>query len=337
METNEQKSGNNLSDFSAQITKAVEMAEHSIVAIDARPRVATSGIVWRPGGIIVSTNHTIRRDEEIEVALADGRTAKATLLGRDAGTDLAILKIDDAAIADSLQPAEIIGTDDVKVGNIVLAVGRTSAQEGEARASFGIVNQTGGAWRTWRGDEIERLISLDLNIILGFSGGALVNTDGKILGVNTSAFGRGLALTIPSETVTRVVDVLLTRGKIAKPYLGIGTQAVPITENLRERLSLEQASGLMMLTVEKEGAAEKGGILIGDVLLAIDDRQTLDQSDVQSALKGKEAGHSVKAKILRGGEIVEFEIVLGERPERSGGSHSDEHRRGRRGWRRRGC
>ena len=254
METNNTEGGNNLSDFSAQITKAVETAAASIAAIDARPRVATSGIVWREGGVIVSTNHTVRRDENIAVSLADGRTAAATLIGRDAGTDLAVLKIDDEEIAKTLPPVQTIGTGEVKPGNVVLAIGRTGA---ETAASFGIISKVAGAWRTWRGDEIERLISLDLSIFLGFSGGALINADGKILGLNTSAFGRGTALTIPSETVNRVVDVLLTKGKISKPYLGIGTQSVPLTENLRQKLNLEQTAGLMMLTVEADGAAEK--------------------------------------------------------------------------------
>jgi S1-C subfamily serine protease len=333
METKNTESGNKLSDFSAQITEAVENVAQSIVAIDARPRVATSGIVWREGGVIVSTNHTIHRDDNITVALEDGRTTAATLVGRDAGCDLAVLKIDDEAIAKSLKSAEIAETSKIKVGNLVLAVGCTSAEGGAVAASFGVVNRIGGAWRTWRGDEIERFIALDLAIRLGFSGGALINADGKVLGVNTSAYGRGLALTIPSETVNRVVDVLLTKGTIPRPYLGIGTQAVPISENLRQRLNLEQSSGLMMLTVEADGAAEKAGVLIGDVLLAIDDKTTLDPEDVQAALWGKEAGDAVKAKLLRGGELKEVEITLGERPAQESGTRE----RGRSGWRRRGC
>lgn len=332
METNNTEGGNELSAFSEQITKAVEKAASSIVAIDARPRVATSGVVWRAGGVIVSTNHTIRRDENIRVALADGQTVAATLLGRDAGCDLAVLKITDEAIAASVKPAEIAGTSEVKVGNIVLAIGRTGAEANTVTASLGIIGKAGGAWRAWRGDEIERFIALDLAIRLGFSGGALINADGKILGVNTSAFGRGLALTIPSETVTRVVDALLTKGAISKPYLGIGTQTVPLPENLRERLNLEQASGLMLLTVEADGAAERAGVLIGDVLLAIDDKTTLDPADVQNALWGEEAGNTVRAKLLRGGEIKEIEIVLGERPARESGARARA-----RGWRRRGC
>lgn len=332
MAKNETSSGNNLSDFSAAITNAVETAAPSVVAIDARPRVATSGIVWREGGIIVSTNHTIQRDEGIMVALEGGQTASATLIGRDAGTDLAVLKIDDEEIAKSLKAAETVETSDARVGNIVLTVGRTSS-EGGVTASFGIINSVGGAWRTWRGDEIDRFISLDLVIYLGFSGGALITPEGKVLGVNSSAFGRGLALTIPSETVNRVVDTILTKGKVTRPYLGIGTQTVPITENLRERLNIEQTAGLMLLTVEAGGAAEKAGVLIGDILLAIDDQPTLDPTDVQTVLWGKEAGNKVKARVLRGGELQEIEITLGERPAREHGGHRGHGR----GGRRRGC
>lgn len=329
METNNQASGKRLSDFSAQITAAVEAVAPSVAAIDARPRVATSGVVWREG-VIVSTNHTVRRDEGVAVALEGGRTASATIVGRDEGTDLAVLKIDDAEIAKTFKPAEIGSSAEIKVGNLVLAVGRTSA-DGGVTASFGMVNAVSGAWRTWRGAEIERFVSLDLAIRLGFSGGALINPSGQVLGINTSAFGRGLALTIPSETVNRVVDVLLAKGKIAKPYLGIGTQAVPLSETLREKLNLQQPSGLMMLTVEANGAAEKAGVLIGDVLLSIDDKPTLEPMDVQAALWGKEAGNSVDAKLLRGGELKEIEIVLGERPageERGGRGRGRRHRCG---------
>jgi S1-C subfamily serine protease len=330
METNNSATGNQLSGFSAQITKAVEAIAPSIVAVDARPRVATSGVVWREG-IIVSTNHTIRRDDNITITLEDGRSLAATLIGRDAGSDLAVLKIDDAEAAKSLKPADVGATAEIKVGNIVLAIGRAMA-EGSVTASFGIVNTIGGAWRTWRGDEIERFISLDLAIYLGFSGGALINPDGKVYGVNTSAFGRGTALTIPSETVNRVVDVLLAKGRIARPYLGIAMcQAVPLSENLREKLDLKQPSGLMVLTVEADGPAEKAGVLIGDVLLSIDDKPTLEPADVKAALWGREPGSTVKARILRGGELKEIEITLGERSAREGGEGW------RRGWRRRGC
>jgi S1-C subfamily serine protease len=331
METNESTVGNQLSKFSSQITAAVENVAGSIVAIDARPRVATSGVLWREG-IVVSTNHTVRRDENITVALEGGKTVAATLVGRDAGTDLAVLKIDDEETAKTLKPAEISESAAVKVGNVILAVGRTSAESGVS-ASFGIVNAVGGRWQTWRGNEIEQFIGLDSSIYLGFSGGALVNPAGQILGINTSAFGRGLALTIPAQTVNRVVDVLLAKGTIVPAFLGIGTQAVPLSENLRQKLNLAQPSGLMMLTIETDGPAEKAGALIGDVLLSINNEQTLEPIDVQSMLSRQTAGNVVNAKVLRGGELREIQITLGERPARETEEQGRGRGRGRRGWR----
>ena len=333
MEANNSNGGNKLSEFSAQITAAVASVADSIVAIDARPRVATSGVIWRESGIIVSTNHTIRRDENITVAIESGKTVEATLVGRDAGTDLAVLKINDEETGKSLKPAEIAEAAEAKVGSVILAVGRTGAESGVS-ASFGIINQVGGAWQTWRGDKIERFIGLDAAIYLGFSGGALLNPEGKVIGINTSAFGRGLALTIPAETVNRVVDVLLAKGRIARPFLGIGTQAVPLSESLREKLNLSQPSGLMILTVETGGPAEKAGLLIGDVLLSLNDKPTLEPTSVQFTLSGQTAGDVFKAQILRGGEqLKEVEITLGERSAREHERHGRGRGRGWRGWR----
>lgn len=311
---------NSLANLSEQLAAAVEKASRSIVAIDARPRVPTSGIIWREG-VIVSTNHTIRRDEDITIQLQDGARHAVTLVGRDAGTDLAVLKIADEAAGKSLHPVEIGDAANLKVGNIVLAVGFTDAERG-VRASFGIVNSVAGAWRTWRGDEIDRFISLDAAIYLGFSGGALVDAEGKVYGVNTSAFGRGTALTIPASTVNRVVETLLTKGKIARPYLGIYMhQPIPLSQNLRDKLNLQQASGLMIVTVEPDSPAEKAGIFIGDVLLRLEGREMTDIVDIQTILAGREPGSPVKADLLRGGELKTVEITLGERPVRSERRH----------------
>lgn len=318
---------NSLTDFSAALAAAAENAARSIVALDARPRFATSGVVWSEN-VIISTSHTVRRDEDLQVFAADGTAHAAELVGRDAGTDLAVLKLTDAAAASNLKAAEIGDPAELKVGNIVLAAGRAGTDGQDLSISFGIVNRIGGAWKTWRGDQIDRLIGLDTRIYLGFSGGALVGTNGKIYGINTSVFGRGTALTIPAETVNRVVEQILKNGKVSKPFLGIGTQPVPLQNNLREKFNLEQTHGLIMLMIEPNAPADQAGILIGDVLLALEDQPTTDLRDVQAILASKSAAQTVRAKLLRGGELIEKEITLGERPER-------EHRGGRgRGFRR---
>jgi serine protease DegQ len=312
MEASETQTNNSWLALSQGLAAAVERVSPSIVAIDARPRVRTSGVVWRPG-IVVSTNHTIRRDDEITVALHDGSSQPAALVGRDSGTDLAVLRIEDGAE----QPIAQIGeAAELRVGHFVLAVGCTDPERGVS-ASFGIISLLGGKWRTWRGGEIDRLIHLDLAIRLGFSGGALIDAGGNVLGINTSAKARGAAMTIPASTVNRVVDALLTRGRISRPYLGVGMHPVALPESLRSKLNLTAPSGLIILSVEPEGPADKAGVTLGDVLIALNDTMTADTDDVQLALGGREVGQQVKARIVRGGEVKELTITLGERPGRS--------------------
>jgi serine protease DegQ len=314
MKSSETQTTNSLLALTQGLAAAVERVRPIIVAVDARPRVCTSGVLWRPG-IVVSTSHTIRRDEEITVTLDDGRTLAAELVGRDSGTDLAVLRLESADASALQEDTQIIDAVNFGVGHLVLAVGRTDPERGVS-ASFGIISMLGDKWRTWRGAEIDHLIRLDLAIHLGFSGGALVNTEGRILGINTSALARGAGITIPAVTVNRVVDVLLTRGRISRPYLGIGMHAIPIPESLRSKLHLSAPSGLIMLSVEPEGPADKAGLMLGDVLIAIDDTSTADTDEVQSVLGKREVGKEVKAKIVRGGEVKELRVTLGERPER---------------------
>ncbi len=165
---------NSLLAFSQSLAKAVERVSKAVVAVDARPRVATSGIVWRDG-VIVSTNHTVQRDEEITVQLGDGRRLTANLVGRDPRTDLAVLRVE-ADQALGIEPITSTTHNELEVGNLTLAVGRI--HERNVTASFGIISLLGDKWRTWRGGEIDRLIRPDVSIFIGFSGGALIDVEG---------------------------------------------------------------------------------------------------------------------------------------------------------------
>lgn len=314
METANRKTNDSLVSLSRQMAEAVKSAGSAVVAVDARPRVRTSGLIWRPG-VVVSTNHTIRRDEEITVTLDDGRQAQATLAGRDAGTDLAVLRLDGDETGGASTPAQFADASVLAVGHLTLAVGRAHPEQGVC-ASAGIISVLGDKWRTWRGGEIERLIRPDVSVFIGFSGGALVDTEGRVIGINTTGLARGAGLTIPASTVDRVVDQLLASGRVKRPYLGVGMHPVGLPGKLREQFNLPQATGLMMLSVEADSPAEKAGITIGDVLLALDEAAVADTDDVQARLGGKEVGAVIRARLLRGAEVREAEITLGERPER---------------------
>jgi S1-C subfamily serine protease len=310
METSNTETSNPLVALSRQVTEAVERVSPSIVAIDARPRVRTSGVIWRPD-VVVSTNHTIRRNEEITVVLHDGQQTKATVAGRDPGTDLAVLRIEKSGGANIV--AKLADASTLKVGNLVLAAGRIDPERG-VRAGLGIVAFLGEKWRTWRGGEVDRLIRTDISIFIGYSGGALLDAEGQVLGINTTGLARGRGLTIPASTVNRIVDQLLQHGRVARPYLGVGMHPVALPDKLREKFSLPAATGLMMLSVEADAPADKAGITIGDLLLALDKAPTADTEIVQTILMGREVGDVITATLLRGGEVIELEITLGERP-----------------------
>lgn len=314
MDSTNSETTNPLVSLSRSLAEAVERIGPRVVAVDARPRVRTSGVIWRPG-VVVSTNHTIRRDEEITVTFDDGSQMKATLAGRDPGSDLAVLRIEgeEAPVMDAVtQYAE---ASMLKVGSLVLAVGRAHPEQGVS-ASLGVISVAGDKWRTWRGSEIDRLIRPDVSVFIGFSGGALVDAEGRIIGINTTGLARGAGLTIPAQTVDRVVDQLLAKGRIARPYLGVGMHPVLLPDKLREQFNLPQTSGLMMLSVEADAPADKAGISIGDVLLALGENTVADTNDVQTILGREQVGAVIKVSFLRGGEIKNAEITLGERPVR---------------------
>src|SRR5205823_8593441 len=184
--------------LSDQLADAVAAAGASVVAVHARPRLASTGVHWQDG-VVVTTEGTVRQEEDITVSLPDGRRIPATFAGRDRGTDLAVLRVPPG----SLRVAELGDPSELRPGNLVLALARLD--EGGARAAFGAVSATGGKWRAWKGGEIDRWLQSDVRIYPGFGGGPLVDSSGQIHGINSGALSRPLATTIPVETVNRVV------------------------------------------------------------------------------------------------------------------------------------
>ncbi|HZE73739.1 MAG TPA: S1C family serine protease [Gemmatimonadales bacterium] len=295
-----------LAALSDDLATAVERAGRSVVAIHARRRIPSSGLVWRPG-VVVTASHTVTRDEDITLTLPDAGTAPATLAGRDETTDLAVLRTDAAG----LLPAERAETTALRAGNLVLAVGRPGTS---LTASLGVVSAVGAEWRTWQGGRIDRFVRLDLAIYDGFSGGPLVEAGGRVLGINTSGLARGMPLTIPVSTVDRVADQILAGGRLGRGYLGLASQAVRLPEALRQALKLTGDFGLVVVNVEPGGPAERGGVLLGDILVALDGMPVADPRDVLAALTPERVGQAIKARVLRGGQPTEVTITVGPRP-----------------------
>ena len=292
--------------LSNELAGAVERIAPSIVAVHARRRLPSTGIHWRPG-IVVTAEHTVRAEDGLTVETPDGRSHSATLVGRDSGTDLAVLKI----TTDLDGPPAPRGDDGaLRVGHMVLALGYGP------RASWGVISALGPRWRTWRGGEIDRLVRLDLVLYPGFSGGPLVDAAGHVVGVNTSALARDSRLAVPVTTVGRVVDELLRQGHVSRGYLGIGMQPVRLPDGLRAALGLPGDGGLIVVTVEPDGPAARAGLLLGDVLVALDGVPTADLDDVQGRLGGDRIGTTVTALVVRAGARAEVRVTVGERPRR---------------------
>src|SRR5258708_14104009 len=191
-----------------------------------------SGIEWKKG-VIVTVHHGVQRDEDIKVLLDGDRAVSAKLVGRDPGTDLAVLRIEEGS-SGAWQFGDVTN---LKLGHLVLALGRT--RRGDLVASSGIIGGISGAWRNGRGGQLDQHIRLDLALYPGFSGGPLVNARGEVVGINTRGLAHGRAVTVPVATVNRVVDELLERGHIARPYMGGAMQPVSVPQHALPKLPAE--------------------------------------------------------------------------------------------------
>jgi S1-C subfamily serine protease len=289
-----------LAALSNELAAAVKQVESFVVAVHARPRFSSSGVLWSPG-VIVTAEHTIRREEEITVTLPDGNTVPATLAGADSGTDLAVLRVDSAPAP---KPLPQVAAPDP--GTLALAIGRS--QDSGVNASLGVISARSGEWRTWRGGQLDHYVRLDLNVFPTSDGGAVVSTAGQLIGIATTALSRIAALAIPAVTIARVTEQILTRGHVSRGYLGVGLQPVELPDHHK---------GLIVLSLEPAGPAAKSGVLIGDIFVALGGRAVGETEDLQTALEAHTPGATVEAEVLRGGDSRKLTITIGERPRRS--------------------
>jgi S1-C subfamily serine protease len=307
-----------LESLSNDLAAAVERAGRAVVAIHARRRIPASGILWRPG-LVVAADHTVHKDEDVRVTLADGTDVRATVAGRDASTDLCVLRLPESAgAAPSAGEPATISRAPLRVGQLVLALGRPGPT---VTASMGIVSAVGPEWRTWRGGRVDQFVRLDVAIYDGFSGGPLVDAAGHVLGLGTSGLARAAAVAVPAATVDRVTDQLLAGGRMRPGYFGVGTQPVKLNDAARERLApvgdRVPEWGLMVVAVAPGSPAERAGLLLGDVVVALDGNPTADPRDVLAVLGPDTVGRTLQATVIRAGAPITIPITVGEHPHRS--------------------
>jgi len=292
-----------LTDFSNGLADAAQTAGQSIVRVDARQRMPASGIVWS-SDLVVTAHHVVESDEGIGIGLADGSEASAVLVGRDPTTDLALLRVSGA----SLTPPTWLEDSDLRVGQLVLALGRPGRT---VQATLGVISALGDGWRTGAGGLIDRYVQTDVVMYPGFSGGPLVDVTGRVAGLNSSALARGVSVSLPTATVRRVVETLLAHGKVRRGYLGVSTQRIRLSSAVAEQVG--QETGLLVNQVVEGSPAEGAGLFLGDTILAVGGEPVRHHDDLLAKLSGDHVGAAVPFRILRGGQVVEISVVIGER------------------------
>ena len=303
-----------LRQFSDQLASVVEQAARSIVTVAARPRQTATGIIWRAetATIILTADHVIEREDEINVTLPDTRAVKAQLIGRDPSTDLAAIRLTDVDLSTEHVPAAT--NEHLRVGHLVLAIGRP-ASDGP-RVSFGAVSAIDGPRRSWQGNEIEGVIYPDVTLYPGFSGGPLVDLSGRVVGLNSSQLTRQNSSALPVATLRRVANALVQHGRVPRGYLGVGTQQTPLPAALAHKVGSMQQAALLIITVAPGSPAEQAGFMIGDLLVSLGSQPTTDGATLRAQLGAEQLGQSISAKILRGGEPRDINITVAERSER---------------------
>jgi S1-C subfamily serine protease len=285
-----------LQHLSDALTDIVVRAAPSVVAVHSA-RSRSSGFVWRPG-LIVTADEALDDEGDLTVALPSGEMAAATLVGRDPTTDVALLRVDRTNL-----PPVALEFVSVAAGALAWAVG---SQNGASIAAFGAVSFVGGAWRSFRGGEIDVRIELDLSLRRAAEGGLALHASGRAFGM--VVFGpRRQVLVIPATTIERVAATLETHGKVPRGYLGLGLQPT--------KLDGDEGIGVMVMSVDPNGPGAAAGVRQGDVIIEWNDQPIRGVRMLLRDLGADIVGSTVKLALRRGGEPAEAHLTVRERPE----------------------
>jgi S1-C subfamily serine protease len=293
---------NNLAGLSGQLAALVRQTGARAVAVDARHRFSSSGLIWQ-AGVVVTVDHAIKREDDIKVTLPDGKVVPATLAGRDPGTDLAALKVDAAGLTSPAWREP----DGLAAGHLVVSLSRPGQR---VRAGLGMVTVRGDGWWTPSGGRLDADVRVDIGLHPGFSGSLLVDAGGAAVGLNTAGLVRATPTLVPTATIRRVVGALLTHGHLRRGFLGIGTQSVRLPADLAP--SLGQPAALLIVNVLPNTPAAKAGLLLGDALVSLDGHPLRHPGDLLPLLDEDRIGREAVVKIVRAGRLEEVRLTVGE-------------------------
>jgi S1-C subfamily serine protease len=283
-----------------------ERAPH-VVRVEGRRRGPASGVVWSADGLVVTANHVLERDEEVEIGLPSGDETTAEVVGRDLTTDLALLRASATGLGVPSWTTELPAP-----GELVLSLSRPGKS---VRAGLGIVARIAGEWRTAGGGKIDRYLETSLELAPGLSGSLVVGAGGAALGIASAGLVRGTVMVVPTSTLHRVVGALAAHGAVRRGFLGVATFPIRLGA-LAARAG--QPHALLVSAVEPESPAERGGLLVGDALLALGGERLSEPGDLLPLLEEERIGHPIAARVVRGGEVRELTVTVGARGERAG-------------------
>jgi S1-C subfamily serine protease len=295
-----------LVDLSNAIATVVAESRAYTVTVHGRRRLPGTGIVWADD-LIVTANHIVEQDDGIEISPGSGERRSAAVVGRDPAGDIAVLRV---SADDSLTSAPRASAE-VRAGEIALGIGR--AGSGHPEVSLGLINTTAAALRVSRGRIIEPVIQSEIVMLPGFSGGPLLNANGEVLGLNSSHLGRGTSLTISVAALAPIVETLTTHGRLRRGYLGIGAQAVGLSPSQISESGVDAQIGLVILSIDEGGPAHQAGLLIGDILIAVNGVPVRSVDDLVDQLPSELIGSSIPVVVVRGSQKQEIAITVGER------------------------
>jgi len=288
--------------FSDALAARVESTKPTAVAIRLAHERFITGIVWQ-SDVLVASEQSLPRREEFEVVMSGGTVTTAKVAGRDSSTNIAVLRAQ-APLASSS-----ITTNEARAGAIVIAIGADGT--GGASARLGIVNVVGPEWHSSRGGLIDRRIALDVRLARSEEGGPIFDAAGDCIGMST--FGpSGQVLVIPGATIDRIVPTLLKDGRVARGWLGVALQAVAVPDALRE--TVDQSSGLMVMSVVENGPAAQAGIVAGDIILSLDGTSTRRFQKIARHFGSENIGRKAELRVIRSGAVITVKTTIAERP-----------------------
>ncbi|PKU24401.1 S1C family serine protease [Telmatospirillum siberiense] len=294
-----------------------DVAEHvgaSVVKIDVRKdgRAAGSGsgVILSPDGLILTNSHVAQGTPRLAVQTADGQHVTARLIGDDPDTDLALVHVEESV---TLPAARLGDSATLRRGQIAIAIGNPLGFETTVTA--GVVSALGRSLRARSGRLIDDVIQTDAALNPGNSGGALVSSAGEVIGINTAMIlgAQGICFAVASNTASYVMGQLIQHGRVRRASIGIAAQQASIPRRIQLAAGIEQASGVMVGSIETGSPAAEGGLLAGDIIVALDGRRVAAADDLIRLLDGERIGRNLAVEALRAGRIRVFDVVPGER------------------------